>query len=120
MELYFLTIEVTNTIYLTVQETSVSELDPDLSAIPLKYDAFVDLFSKKKADKLPTHRTYDHEILLEPGKALSFSPIYKLSLIELEVMQKYITENLRKGFICHSQSLYRARIVFAKKVDGIL
>jgi len=33
---------------------------------------------------------------------------------------KYITKNLRKGFICHCQSPCRASIIFTKKVDGVL
>jgi len=59
-------------------------------------------------------------IPLEPGKAPPFDPIYQLSLAELEVVRTYITENLRKGFICHLQSPCGAPIVFVKKTDGTL
>jgi len=96
------------------------EADPDLSAIPLEYHEFADLFSKKEADKLPPHQPYDHKIPLEPGSAPPFGPIYKLSPIELETLRKYVEENLRKGFIRNSQSPCGAPIVFAKKKDGTL
>ena len=40
--------------------------------------------------------------------------------MELETVCKYIEENLRKGFLRHSQSSCGAPIVFAKKKDGTL
>ena len=119
-ELYFMTMEETNATHLASQEMGAPEPDPDLSLIPPEYHEFADLFSKKEADKLPAHRPYDHTISLEPGKAPPFGPIYKLSPMELEVVRKYITDNLKKRFIRHSQSPCGAPIVFAKKADGTL
>jgi Reverse transcriptase (RNA-dependent DNA polymerase) len=43
-----------------------------------------------------------------------------MSPVELEAARKYIEENLRKGFIRHSQSKCSAPIIFAKKGDGTL
>jgi len=43
-----------------------------------------------------------------------------LSLAEGEELGTYIAENLKKGFIHHSQLEYRAPIVFARKKDGSL
>ena len=117
-ELYFMTMEEARTAYLASQETITS--DRDLSMVPPEYHEFADLFSKWEADKLPAHRPYDHAIPLEPGKAPPFGPIYKLSPMELEVVRNYITDNLKKGFIRHSQSPCGAPIVFAKKADGTL
>jgi len=117
-ELYFMTMEEARTAYLASQETITS--DRDLSMVPPEYHEFADLFSKWEADKLPAHRPYDHAIPLEPGKAPPFGPIYKLSPMELEVLRNYITDNLKKGFIRHSQSPCGAPIVFAKKADGTL
>jgi len=119
-ELYFMTMEEANAAHLANQETAAPDPDPDLSTIPPEYHEFADLFSKWEADKLPPHRSYDHTIPLEPGKAPPFGPIYKLSPAELETVRTYITENLRKGFIRHSQSPCGAPIVFAKKADGTL
>jgi len=119
-ELYFMTMEEARAAHLASQEMGAPEPDPDLSSISPEYHEFADLFSKKEANKLPAYRSYDHTISLEPGKAPPFGPIYKLSPAELEVVRTYITENLRKGFIRHSQSPYGAPIVFAKKADGTL
>ena len=41
--------------HLASQELGVPESDPDLSLVSQEYDEFVDLFSKKEADKLPLH-----------------------------------------------------------------
>ena len=119
-ELYFLTMEEVNAAHMAGQETCNPAPDPDLSTIPPEYHEFTDLFSKKEANKLPVHRSYDHAIPLERRKAPPFGPIYKLSPAELEVVRTYITENLRKGFIHHSQSPCGAPTVFAKKADGTL
>jgi len=112
--------EEMNAAHMASQETCDQAPDPNLSTIPPEYHEFADLFSKKEADKLPAHRSYNHAIPLESGKAPSFGPIYKLSPAELMVVRIYITENLRKGFIHDSQSPCRARIFFAKKADGTL
>ena len=90
------------------------------SKIPPEYHDFADLFSKKEAEKLLPHRTYDHTIPLKPGKAPPFRPIYKCSLIELEVTREYIETNLQKGFLKHSQPPCGAPIVLARKKNGTL
>ena len=54
-ELYFITMEEAQTAHLANQETVAPDPDPDLSSIPSEYHEFVDLFSKKEADKLPAH-----------------------------------------------------------------
>src|SRR5579859_7081438 len=95
-------------------------LDVDLTKILVEYHDFADLFSKREADKLPPHRTYDHTIPLEPGKAPPFGPIYKCSPAELKATREYIETNLGKGFIRYSQSLCGSPIVFAKKKNGTL
>ena len=72
------------------------------------------MFSKTEAYKLPGHRPYDLSILLQEGTTPPFGPVYDLSPLELNVLRKYIDDNLQKGFVCHSQSpagaLYRAEI----------
>ncbi len=114
IELYFVSMaELDGTIQLSTQELSAQEAETDLSSILIEYYEFADLFSKKEVDNLPPHRPYDHMILLEPGKAPPFGPIYKLSPAELEAVCKYIEDNIRKGFLHHSQSLCGAPIVFA-------
>ena len=115
----FLT-SITQAVELASVQMDEPSPDPDLSTIPSEYHEFADLFSKKEADMLPPHRPYDHQIPLEPGTTPPFSSIYFMSPTKLEVLRKYIDENLKKGFIRHSQSSCGAPILFVKKADGTL
>ena len=102
-------------------DSSESVMDPDLSGIPAEYHEFAKVFSKKEAEALPEHRSYDHMIPLQEGATPPFARTsYSLSPKELEVLDKYIKDNLRKGFIRHSQSPAAAPILFVKKPDGSL
>ncbi|SOV09219.1 uncharacterized protein UDID_18292 [Ustilago sp. UG-2017a] len=91
---------------------------PDI--IPQEYHQYLDVFSRVKADKLPPHRTYDHQIPLEEGKSPPFRPIYSLSEHELKTLREYLEENLAKGFISPSNSPAASPILFVKKKDGSL
>ena len=90
---------VAEAVELASAQTGDTPTDPDLSTIPPEYHEFADLFSKKEADMLPPHRPYDHQIPLEPGTTPPFGSIYSMSPAKLEVLRKYIEENLKKGFI---------------------
>src|ERR1700677_966469 len=101
---------------------SQPESQPDLHLIPEEYHAeFPNIFSKKEAEVLPEHRSYDHTIPLQEGTTPPFAGSnYSLSPAELKVLDQYIKDNLRKGFIRHSQSPAAAPILFVKKPDGSL
>lgn len=94
--------------------------DTSEAAIPKDYHDFMDVFSKAKADELPPHRPFDHRIPIEDGKTPPFGPIYALSDTELKTLKAYLDENLKKGFITHSDSPAAAPILFVKKKDGSL
>jgi hypothetical protein len=72
---------------------------PIHDTIPPEYHEFGLVFSKQEANKLPSHRLYDHRIPLEEGTTLPYGPIYSLSPIELDTLRKYIDKNLQRGFI---------------------
>jgi hypothetical protein len=48
---------------------------------------YSDVFSPKKADKLPPYRSYDHEIRLNSDKKLPFGKIYSMSREELQTLR---------------------------------
>lgn len=82
-----------------------------------------DVFSRKASDTLAPHRTYDHQIILEEGKGshqLGFSPLYKMTTEELQVLKDYLMENLHKGFIGPSQAPFAAPVLFVRKPNGSL
>lgn len=77
--------------------------------VPTEYHEYFDVFSKVVSDQLTAFRLkYNHKIeLLEGAKPedLGFSPLYRMTVNELEAYRKYVTENLYKGFIESSDVL---------------
>ena len=104
----------------TSDSQSTPSSDPGLDLIPLEYKEFHNVFSKETARQLPEHRVYDHRIPLQEGAVPPFGPVYSLSPHELDVLREYIDDNLKKGYIRHSQSPCGAPILFVKKADGSL
>ena len=73
--------------------------EEELAQVPEAYHDYMDVFSKAASDLLPPHRSYDHKIILEKENTLTYSPLYKMSLEELETLKQYLMNNLEKGFI---------------------
>jgi hypothetical protein len=67
--------------------------------LPPEYHEFLDVFSRKEADRLPPHRTYDHKIKITKKEGHGFGPLYGMSRNELLVLKKFLEENLSRGFI---------------------
>jgi len=86
--------------------------------VPEEYHPYLEVFSRKEADKLPEHRPYDHKIELEPGKQPGFSPLYGMTQDELKVLRNYLDENLTKGFIRASKSPVASPVLFVRKPNG--
>src|SRR5208282_5701230 len=98
---------------------SIVAIEEDLSRLPTSYCRFTDVFSKLASDQLPPNRPYDHKIVLESDeKELTYSPLYKMSVEELEATKQYLLENLDKGFIEASQAPFAAPVLFVKKPNG--
>jgi len=93
---------------------------PDLSNVPSKYHEFTDIFSKTKAETLPSHCPYDLKINLEEGTQPPVSPIYSLLASEQEALKKFIEENLNMSFIQPTSFLHSTLVLFIKKKDGSL
>ncbi|KAG1121331.1 hypothetical protein G6F42_012533 [Rhizopus arrhizus] len=105
---------------LSTSDSELTATKEDYSNVPEKYSEFYEVFSKKKANTLPPHRPYDHQIILQEGKKPPFGPIYSLSQVELDELAKYLKENLANGFISRSTSPAAAPILFVKKKSGEL
>ena len=93
---------------------------PDLSNVLSEYHEFVNIFSKTKAETLPSHCSYDLKINLEEGAQPPVGPIYSLSASEQEALKEFIEENLNTGFIWPTSSPHSALVLFIKKKDGSL
>ena len=48
----------------------------------------------------------------------SYKPLYKINIEELEVVGEYILDNLYKGFIISSNTLFTSPILIVKKLEG--
>jgi hypothetical protein len=96
------------------------KFNPDLKNVPEVYHEFSDVFSRQKASTLPPHWDCDLKINIDEGAKVPAGPIYPLSEFELKTLQEFIDENLKTGFICPSNSLFGAPVLFIKKKDGSL
>jgi hypothetical protein len=93
--------------------------DPDPEKVlPAEIRHHASVFSPIEAERLPPHRPYDHEIKLQEGKKPPFGPLYSMSRQELEVLNDWIKENQRKGFIRRSSSDSSSPVLFVKKPGG--
>ncbi|ESK81011.1 reverse transcriptase-rnase h-integrase [Moniliophthora roreri MCA 2997] len=80
-----------------------------------------DRFEKGKAERFPPSRTYDHAIDLRPDFVPRNCKLYPLSPIEQQEQDKFLEENLRKGYIQKSKSPMASPFFFvAKKEKGAL
>ena len=108
------------TIHLT-QEAQIALLLVKKISVLKKYLDFADIFFEKLVEVLPEWiKLNKHVIELQKSKQPLYSPIYSLSLIELEILKTYIKINLANGFIQLSKSLARALVFFIQKPDGSL
>ncbi|KAH6563597.1 hypothetical protein BASA62_008432 [Batrachochytrium salamandrivorans] len=91
----------------------------DVSVPPDILSSFSSLFSEDQAETLPPHRDFDCAIDLKPGSEPFHGKIYQLTREEDKVMQDWIQDNLRKGFIRNSSSPHGAPCFFVKQKDKL-
>ena len=92
-----------------------------LTKILDEYKQWKHLFLKKITTKtLLKHQTWNHEIIFELSKTLTFELIYALFEKKLKILREYLNENLKKKFIKKSQSSTKYSILFVLKKNGKL
>jgi hypothetical protein len=87
------------------------------SVILSEYHDFLDVFFKKKANILSSHKKHDHRIEIETKKSHEYASLYNMSEDELLLIKKYLQEHLNKRFIETNTASYASFILFAKKFD---
>ena len=80
---------------------------------------FLDIFDEKWASQFPDRQSWDHKIGLKPGFEPKSFKNYNLTPVEQEELDKFMKENLEKGYIQKSESPM-ASPFFVKKKDGKL
>jgi predicted aspartyl protease len=130
MESFVITLEEIDRFIQDKRDARSSGLEDDtpedresiLRAVPPAYADYLDVFSKARSDELAPFRVgVDHRIELLPGarpEDLHYSPLYKMSLEELEACRKYIIDNLSKDFITSSSAPWAAPVLMATKASG--
>ena len=88
--------------------------------VPPQYRQHAHVFSEKESQRLPEHKSYDHAIELVPEAKSWHAKAYHLSKPEQEELDKFIRENLEKGYIRPSKSPMASPFFFVKKKDGKL
>jgi len=86
--------------------------------VPKEYHAYLHLFDKKSSERFPESRSWDHKIEMKADFKPKVFKKYNLSPIEQRELDKFIDENLEKGYIVPSQSPMASPFFFVSKKDG--
>jgi hypothetical protein len=92
------------------------------SVMSSEYHDFSNVFFKKKANILSSHRKHDHRIKFEKDHESrhEYASLYNLSEKELLLIKNHLKKHLNKEFIEFSTASYVSFILFAKKSDDEL
>ena len=105
---------------LAIKENNKIEEKTDKELVPKEFHDYLDIFSEEMAHRFPEPRPWDHKIKMKEGfKPKSFKN-YNLTLAEQIELDKFLKENLEKGYIRPSQSLMASPFFFVNKRDGKL
>ena len=89
--------------------------------IPPKYKRFALVFSDEESQRFLPPRPWDHTIELKPDAPSHLQcKVYPMTCEEDEALNKFIDEQLLKGYIEPSKSPYASPFFFVKKKDGKL
>ena len=89
--------------------------------IPPEYLNHRKVFSEEESHRLPKYQPWDHSIDLKPDAPETLkSKVYPMPLNEQEELDRFITENLKKGYIVLSKSPMASPVFFVKKKNGKL
>ena len=95
------------------------ELTPK-QLIPEEYHKYLDIFDEEKANRYPESRLWDHKIEMKLGFEPKSFKTYNLTQEEQSKLDKFLKENLDKGYIKSSESPMTSPFFFVKKKDGKL
>ncbi|CAG8981637.1 hypothetical protein HYALB_00013707, partial [Hymenoscyphus albidus] len=88
------------------------------SELPVQYREFKDLFENPEDMRaLPEHRPWDHEIKLKEGHDLRKQKLRPYNWRNLQLLEEYVKEGIRKGHIRKSDSPIASNMLIAKKKD---
>ena len=105
---------------LAIKENKKKEDLPLEQIIPEQYHEYLDVFNEEQANRFPESRTWDHKIEMKSDFEPKAFKGYNLSPAEQLELDKFLKENLDKGYIRPSQSPMGSPFFFVSKKDGKL
>jgi hypothetical protein len=102
---------------LAIEENSKKQDKTDEQLVPAEYHEYLDIFSKEKAHRFPESRPWDHKIEMKEGFEPKLFKNYNLTPAEQLELDKFLKENLEKGYIQPSQSPMASLFFFVSKKD---
>jgi hypothetical protein len=103
---------------LAIEENSKKIEKMDKELVPEEYHEYLDIFNKEKAHRFPETRPWDHKIEMKEGFGPKLFKNYNLTPVEQNKLDKFLKENLEKGYIRPSQSPMASPFFFVSKKDG--
>lgn len=100
------------------QETKVTKSLDEL--LPQYLHPYRKVFEKASAERLPESKPWDHAIDLKPDFVPKDCKVYDIPKTQMPELDKFLEENLAKGYIRPSKSPIAAPFFFVKKKDGTL
>jgi hypothetical protein len=88
--------------------------------ISKEFHEYLDIFSEEKAARFPEPKKWDHKIELKDTFVPKSFKTYNLTLEENIELDKFLKDNLDKGYIQPSQSPMASPFFFVNKKDGKL
>ena len=113
----------TKTNMATSLAAEVNSRKPELTPkqlVPEEYHKYLDVFDEEKANRYPESRPWDHKIEMKTGFKPKLFKTYNLTPEEQTELDKFLKENLDKGYIEPSESPMASPFFFVKKKDGKL
>jgi hypothetical protein len=105
---------------LAIEENSKKQDKTDKQLVPVEYHKYLDIFSEEKAHRFSELRPWDHKIEMKEGFEPKLFKNYNLTPAEQLKLDKFLKENLEKGYIQLSQSPMASPFFFVSKKDGKL
>jgi hypothetical protein len=105
---------------LAIEENSKKQNKMDKQLVPAEYHEYLDIFNEEKAHHFPKSRPWDHKIEMKEGFEPKSFKNYNLTPAEQLKLDKFLKENLKKGYIRPSKSPMASPFFFVSKKDGKL
>jgi len=89
--------------------------------VPTEYQKFAKIFSEEELKRYLPKRAWDHAIKFKQDAPEAIDcKVYPMNRVEDEAVQKFLHDELEKGYICESKSPYASSFFFVHKKDGKL